>query len=64
VGSTDNIERRLEEHNIGKSKFTSIYKPWKLVYTEDYSTRESALKRERYLKSASGRRYLKSKVFI
>ena len=63
VGSTDNIERRLAEHNIGKSKFTSRYKPWELIYAEEFSTREEALKREKYLKSANGRRYLKGKVF-
>jgi putative endonuclease len=33
VGQTNNIERRLIEHNMGASKFTSKYKPWTLVWT-------------------------------
>ena len=63
IGATDDLVRRLAEHNSGKSKFTSRYRPWELLYSESYNTREEAIKREKYLKSASGRRYLKSKVF-
>jgi putative endonuclease len=63
VGQTDNIERRLIEHNIGKSLYTNKYKPWKLIYTEEYKTRVEALRREKYLKSRSGRRELK-KIFV
>ena len=34
VGSTTDMERRLEEHNRGKEKFTKTGLPWKLVYQE------------------------------
>jgi len=37
VGSTSDIERRLEEHNRGKEKFTSIGKPCILVYNEVFN---------------------------
>ncbi|HED06936.1 MAG TPA: GIY-YIG nuclease family protein [Ignavibacteria bacterium] len=59
VGFTNNLNRRLTEHNKGKSKYTNIYKPWKVVYKEEYNTRKEARKREKYLKSSAGRRFLK-----
>jgi putative endonuclease len=59
IGFTDNISRRIKEHNSGKSRYTNIYKPWRIVYTEKYETRIEARKREKYLKSAAGRKLLK-----
>ena len=63
VGISENIERRLEEHNKGYSKFTSIYRPWDVVYTEECQDRPSALKRERYFKSAVGRKKIKNILY-
>ncbi len=60
VGMTDNIERRLREHNSGKSFFTKNYFPWEIIHKEMYGTREEARKREKYLKSGSGRKFLKT----
>jgi len=55
IGHTDNLARRLEEHNSGwGSKYTRQNGPWKLVYSENHSDRSSAAKRERYLKSTKG----------
>lgn len=34
VGFTDNLERRLSEHNEGKTKSTKGYLPWDLIYSE------------------------------
>ncbi len=62
VGFTNNLERRIEEHNLGKSGYTSKHKPWKVIYTEEFPSINEAVEREKYLKSRSGRRYLK-KVF-
>lgn len=62
VGVTDNIERRLKEHNSGKSYYTKKYTPWNVVYTEKFELFSEARKREKYFKSASGRRQLK-KIF-
>lgn len=50
IGSTDNLKRRIGEHNNGKSKFTSKFKPFKCVYLEGYATKEDALDREKSLK--------------
>ena len=65
IGQTSNLESRLKRHNgllKNKSKsFTSKNKGlWKLVYSEEYKTRQEAIKREKYLKSGIGREYIKS----
>ena len=36
VGACTNLDRRLYEHNIGHSKFTSLGLPWELVYAEEF----------------------------
>lgn len=59
IGMTNEISLRIKEHNSGKSKFTSRYMPWKLIYIEEMNTREEARKREKYFKSAAGRKFLK-----
>ena len=57
-GMTQDIERRLSEHNSGKSKFTSLFIPWKLIYKEEVEGIENARKREKYFKSGAGRRFI------
>ena len=37
VGMTEDIQNRLKEHNSGRSKYTSAYMPWKIIYTEQVS---------------------------
>ena len=50
VGSTNDLERRLQEHQAGLgSRFTSAHLPVKLVYWEEYQTLEEAFRRERQL---------------
>ncbi|RKQ50401.1 putative endonuclease [Roseivirga pacifica] len=61
VGMSKEPERRLEkEHNVGKVKSTKSKMPWKIIYIEYYETREEARQREKYLKSAAGRRFRKN----
>jgi predicted GIY-YIG superfamily endonuclease len=59
VGLSANPELRLIQHNQGKSKFTSGYIPWKLIYTELAGDLKNARKMEKYYKSAAGKRKLK-----
>ena len=55
VGHTNNLKRRICDHNNGwGSKYTCQNGPWKLVYSESHPDRPSAIKRERYLKSTKG----------
>ncbi len=59
-GQTDDVDARLKQHNAGSTQSTrSDAGFWNVVYTEEYKTRKEALKRERYFKSAAGRRFLK-----
>ncbi|WP_051268143.1 GIY-YIG nuclease family protein [Terrimonas ferruginea] len=49
-GITEDYQRRLIEHNSGKSTFTANHIPWKLLYVEAHPTKRDALIRERKLK--------------
>ena len=59
IGLSHNTEERLEEHNAGRVKSTKPKRPWKLLYKEPFKTRQEARIREKYLKSAVGRRFRK-----
>ena len=61
-GITNNLERRVTEHNSGKHKSTKGYVPWELVYFEEIENRQKAREREKYLKSGIGRELLKIKL--
>lgn len=58
VGLTDNLQRRLDQHNRGKSKFTSKYSPWIILHYEECADRISARLLEKKYKSGSGRRLI------
>lgn len=60
VGLTDNLERRILQHNSGRSKTTRAYAPFKVIHEEAFGTRAEARNREKYLKSGVGKEYLKS----
>ena len=62
VGMTDNIVRRLEEHNKGSVTSTTLRRPFELAYSEEVPDRQTARTREKYLKSAAGRRYVRKIV--
>ncbi len=61
VGMSQNVEKRLNEHNYGKTKSTKGYRPWEIVLIEEYLDRVTARKREKYLKSGYGKQWLKNK---
>ncbi|MHC4658992.1 MAG: GIY-YIG nuclease family protein [Planctomycetota bacterium] len=55
IGHTDNLTRRVEEHNTRRGgKYTQQNGPWRLAYSECYPDRRSAMRREMYLKSTRG----------
>jgi len=59
IGCTSkNPKARLIEHNSGSNKWTRANKPFKLIYEEDYEDKTRALKRENFLKSGQGRKFL------
>ena len=51
IGCTDNVERRLKEHNSGLSKYTKNKGPRIIVYREEYNQLNIARKREKQVKS-------------
>ena len=61
-GHCEDLEVRLRQHNSGLTHSIKPYLPFKLVYFESFSTRPEAVTREKYFKSAAGRRFLKSKI--
>ena len=59
TGQTEDMERRLEEHNRGKTPFIANGIPWKLVYSKTLSSREDAMKLEKIIKKRGAARFLK-----
>ena len=51
VGYTNNLKKRVIQHNMGKgAKFTRGRK-WKLIYKENFNSKKEAISREYYIKN-------------
>ena len=50
IGITDNLTKRLQEHNAGKTKSTKPYRPFVIIYTEKFESKTEARVREIFLK--------------
>ena len=61
-GHCKDLDTRLKQHNAGKTKSIKPFIPWEIFYFEEFQTREEAISREKYFKSAAGRRFLKNKT--
>lgn len=53
IGYTNNLTRRLTEHNKGSTKSTKHRRPFRLAYQESYKTKSEAAKREWYFKNTA-----------
>jgi len=63
IGTTSDLKRRLKEHKEGKGgRTTKLKKNWKLIYFEGYLDKRDAIGREKFLKSGSGRKFLKKQL--
>ena len=62
VGFTDNLKRRIQEHNAGKTRSTKGYLPWKIVFFVEVETRIEARKLEKYYKSGYGKEKIKKDI--
>ena len=62
VGYTNDVSRRVEEHNKGKVPSTRQRVPMKLIYWEGCINQQDATDREKYLKTAWGKRYIKNRI--
>ena len=59
IGLTNDLDRRMTEHNSGKSSHTSKFVSWKLKTYIAFHDRSRAEEFEQYLKSHSGRAFTK-----
>jgi len=62
VGSTNNLDRRLREHNEGLSVSTAPYRPFTLLACISFPNEHHARILEQYFKTGSGRTMLKKRI--
>ena len=59
IGFTSDLENRMDSHNIySKKGYTAKFRPWEIVFTEDYEVKKEATNREKQLKTAKGREFI------
>ena len=62
TGYTDDLKRRVAEHDGGLNISTRPRRPFELIYYEACHNEKDALAREKYLKSGMGKRYIKNRL--
>ena len=63
IGMTSNIEERFKSHNELSTKgWTKNFRPWKIIYQEECKNKIEAWKREKQLKGAAGRLFIRSLI--
>jgi len=60
VGLTDHVIRRFHQHNNGYEKTTKPYRPFLLIFSMEFPDRVSARDKEKYYKTANGKRKLQN----
>ena len=59
IGLTNSLPKeRLKQHNYGSNSWSKGNRPFELIYSEECNDKEFALKREKFLKTGTGRRVL------
>ena len=58
IGYTENVFKRLEQHNNGENQSTKARIPFELIYFEAHRSKKDAIRRESYFKTTSGKRTL------
>ena len=63
IGYSSNMEERLKSHNeLSKKGYTKNYRPWEIVYTEEFEQKKEAMRREKQLKGGQGRKWIQEEV--
>jgi putative endonuclease len=62
IGLTDDLRGWLKTHNAGRVRYIAKWKPWYLKTYVAFSDRARAVSFERYLKSSSGRAFVKNRL--
>lgn len=58
-GHSKDLKSRLNSHNQGKVRSTKAYRPWVIIYFEEFETKSQAYQREMFFKSIEGYNFLK-----
>ncbi|RYG00718.1 MAG: GIY-YIG nuclease family protein [Chitinophagaceae bacterium] len=61
-GHCSDLDKRILEHNSGKTQSNKPYLPFRLVYSESFAHKHEAIAREKFFKTAAGRRFLRNKL--
>jgi putative endonuclease len=64
IGYTNDLRKRIELHNAGRVESTKLRKPFDLIYYEASLNKDDALKREKYLKTTYGHRYIRKRYYL
>ena len=63
IGFTSDLAERIKSHNeLGKKGWTLKFRPWKLIYEECHQVKADAIRREKELKTAVGRNFIRSLI--
>ncbi|MCC6253707.1 MAG: GIY-YIG nuclease family protein [Ignavibacteriaceae bacterium] len=62
VGISENVERRLKFHNTIEKGFTSRYRPWEVVFKQEFSGKEAAMKAEKKVKGWKSRKMIEKLI--
>ena len=62
IGLTHDIRKRIKEHRVGQSGFTKGRLPYKLLFVSMFSDKFIAAKFEKYLKTASGKAFIRKRL--
>lgn len=62
TGYTNDLRKRLTQHNAKKSKYTKSRGPYEVMYYEACKNEEDAKARETYLKTGMGKRFLRNRL--
>ena len=62
IGYSNNLERRIFQHNSAKTGYTAKKSPWILVYSESFEIKSLAIKREQFLKNQKSCDFIKKLI--
>ncbi len=62
VGSTQDLDERINRHNGGRSKYTKAKRPWQVVYSEEFPDRSAAAIREQQIKKRKSLSYIENLI--
>ncbi|MBL7850836.1 MAG: GIY-YIG nuclease family protein [Cyclobacteriaceae bacterium] len=63
IGHTNNLNRRLHDHNRGRNRSTKGKGPWRFVFQRQFEARQDCVAFEKHLKSLRNMKYIRSKYY-